>query len=453
MDMKGKHILLYVRVSTDEQARHGESVLDQSQALHKWCEDHGCIIAGEYHDEGFSARKSYRSRPALLELLSAVERGEGDAVVFTKLDRWFRNLKDYYKVQEILEKHGVFWCATLEDYETLTSAGRFKVNLMLSIAEHEADLTSERIKFTFEQKRARGEIVGSSMPRGYKLVNKKPVKDPKTQMGVEAFWKTYFATGRISAAMSAADAFGVHFKYYATAGRMLSNASCYAGTIQGVPCEPYITEEQRDRVLNRRRRSPRRTGNVYLFQGLVKCGTCGGTMGGHQQGYVKQDGTRSAYYSCARANLTRGELCSNKHCQAEDKLERYLLERIEAAIRKSIIDAEKREKEPEQRDDPSKEIASLKAKQSRLTDVYLDGIISKDEYKKRRDAIETELKRLSVVQPPKRKTPDQLKGALPVGWRGIYDRLDTKHRQVFWRGIVSEIRVFDDNSITFDIDD
>ena len=138
-ELQGKRILTYLRVSTEEQARNGESIADQRQALRKWAEQNGCVIVHEFADEGFSARKPYRSRPALCALLNAVERQEADAVVFTKLDRWFRNVRDYAKVQEVLERCGVFWMATLEDYETRTSAGRFKVNLMLSLAEHEAD--------------------------------------------------------------------------------------------------------------------------------------------------------------------------------------------------------------------------------------------------------------------------------------------------------------------------
>lgn len=449
MDMKGKRVLLYVRVSTDEQARHGESVLDQSQALHKWCEDHGCIIAGEYHDEGFSARKSYKSRPALLELLSAVERGEGDAVVFAKLDRWFRNLKDYYKVQEILDRYGVFWAAILEDYETSTSAGRFKVNLMLSIAEHEADLTSERIKFTFEQKRARGEIVGASMPRGYKLVNKKPVKDPKTQRGMEAFWETWFNTGRTSAAMEAADRFGVHFASYNTAAGILRNAANYAGVIQGVPCEPYITEEQRDMVLRSRNRSPRRPTGAYLLQGLVKCGACGGTFGGHKQQYIRADGVRAAYYNCTRAHHTRNEKCSNKVNQSEALLEQYLMLHIEDAIAEAIVAAEPQANQVNQVPDPAKEIAAIKAKMTRLTDVYLDGLISKEEYKRRRAGLDAQMKSIEPVQEPHRRTPEELRAALPDGWREMYAGLDTQHKHAFWRRIISEVRVFEDRTITF----
>lgn len=74
--MKGKRILLYVRVSTEEQARYGESIADQRQALSEWAKKHGCVVVHEFVDEGFSARKPYKSRPALCALLNAVENRE-----------------------------------------------------------------------------------------------------------------------------------------------------------------------------------------------------------------------------------------------------------------------------------------------------------------------------------------------------------------------------------------
>lgn len=445
MDMKGKRILLYVRVSTDEQARHGESILDQAQALHKWAEQHGCIIVGEYHDEGFSARKSYKSRPALSELLSAVERGEADAVVFTKLDRWFRNLKDYYKVQEILERHKVFWCATLEDYETQTSAGRFKVNLMLSIAEHEADQTSERIKFTFAQKRARGEIISGNMPRGYILKDGKPVKDPDTEAGMTAFWRTYLDTGRLSAAMDAAAVNGVPLRRYNSAMYMVNNVAHYAGSIQGVACDAYISAEDCQRIQQQTRRCPRKSDRVYLFRGLIFCGTCGGTFGAHQQNYVRQDGQRSAYYTCSRCSQTRKRECDNTKCIQEGRVEAELLERLEGAVKLCMIQAAQQQK---QRRQARMNLAQLEAKRDRLTDAYIDGLINKDDYKRRLAKLEVAL---VPVPQPVRKTPEQLRALIPENWRVLYAELDTTHRAAFWRRAVEKISVMEDGQIQFEV--
>lgn len=447
MDIEGKRVLLYIRVSSDEQVRHGESLLDQAQALHAYCEAHRCTIVGEYHDEGYSARKSYKTRPALRQLLEDVERGEGEMVLFTKLDRWFRSLKDYYKVAEILERHGVFWAAILEDYETVTSAGRFKVNLMLSIAEHEADQTSERIKFTIAQKRARGELISGSVPRGYKIEGGKPVKDPETAAGMAAFWETYIDTGRVSAAMEAAELHGVAFRSYRTARVVLKNVDKYTGVVQGIKCEPYISAKDSARIkaeLDTRSHSPRRTNRVYLFHGLVRCGVCGGVFGAHQQARARMDGTRTAYYLCSKAQTTRKRLCDNYYCVNEPRLERHLLEELEQKVSLAILEAESQAAQQKAAPDLSR----IRAKLDRLTDAYLDGLIEKDDFRRRKEELEAALE---VKPEPPRKTPDELRGMLPEGWRELYDTLDVHHKQAFWRRNVREITVLMGGEITFSI--
>lgn len=146
---------LYPRVSTEEQAKYGLSIHDQQGDLEEYARAHGMRIVGVFADAGYSARKKVEKRPAMLALLEAVKRDEVDIVLVTKLDRWFRNIGEYYKVQEILEAHNVSWRTIYEDYDTSTAAGRLKINIMLAVAQDEADRTSERIKKVFDGKRAR----------------------------------------------------------------------------------------------------------------------------------------------------------------------------------------------------------------------------------------------------------------------------------------------------------
>ena len=90
---------LDIRVSTEEQAVHGLSIEAQREALDAWAETAGVQVAGHYIDAGISARKSAAKRPELQRLLSDVEAGAVDLIVFTKLDRWFRNIAEYYKCE------------------------------------------------------------------------------------------------------------------------------------------------------------------------------------------------------------------------------------------------------------------------------------------------------------------------------------------------------------------
>ena len=86
---------LYIRVSTEEQAKHGLSLPEQRNALLKYAEINGMDVAGVYEDAGISARKPYKKRPALLRLLEDCSSGKIDVILFVKLDRWFRNVSGY----------------------------------------------------------------------------------------------------------------------------------------------------------------------------------------------------------------------------------------------------------------------------------------------------------------------------------------------------------------------
>ena len=123
-------VACYERVSTEEQSKHGLSIDAQISALGRWVTDQHHILVGHYTDAGVSGGKPIDKRPAMWRLLQDIQAGLVDLVIFTKLDRWFRSLKNYYKAQEILDGSHCAWQAIDEDYETLTASGRFKVNIM-----------------------------------------------------------------------------------------------------------------------------------------------------------------------------------------------------------------------------------------------------------------------------------------------------------------------------------
>ena len=106
---------LYERVSTLEQSTKGYSIEAQKQNLEEYCEKNNMKIVDHYTDEGISGTKPPLKRPALQRLLNDVQDGKIDMIIFTKLDRWFRSVKEYFKVQDILDKHKVEWKAIHEN--------------------------------------------------------------------------------------------------------------------------------------------------------------------------------------------------------------------------------------------------------------------------------------------------------------------------------------------------
>lgn len=93
--MELKRAALYIRVSSEEQARHGYSLGEQRLDLEKYSQKHNYTIVDIYADEGISARKAMSRRKALQRLLQDVQKNKIDVIVIKCLDRWFRNVADF----------------------------------------------------------------------------------------------------------------------------------------------------------------------------------------------------------------------------------------------------------------------------------------------------------------------------------------------------------------------
>ena len=88
-------------------------------------------------------------------------------IVFKCLDRWFRNISEYYKAQSVLDEKGINWECAEEDYDTTTRDGRWKLHIYLMLAQDESDKTSERINYVFEHKIKNKEAITGSQPYGF----------------------------------------------------------------------------------------------------------------------------------------------------------------------------------------------------------------------------------------------------------------------------------------------
>ena len=131
------------------------------------------IVVDRYIDAGTTARKKLKNRKEFQRMLEDVQANKIDVILFIKLDRWFRSVADYYEVQKILNAHNVTWKCTQEFYDTTTANGRLNLNIKLSIAQDEADRTSERIKFVQHNKVKNGEVISGSLPYGLLIERKK----------------------------------------------------------------------------------------------------------------------------------------------------------------------------------------------------------------------------------------------------------------------------------------
>jgi len=428
-----KRIACYVRVSTEEQKKHGLSVDSQIQALTEYCAEKKYNVVGIYNDAGISARKSYKKRPALLQLLQDCKDGKIDLIIFTKLDRWFRSVADYYEVQTQLDACAVPWRSIWEDYETETSSGMFKVNIMLSVAQNEADRTRERVRSAFQYKKERGDYVGSA-PVGYIKKDNKLIKDENLEEAMNVFFKEYLLCFDSRRAVCIAKDFG--FSYNVSVIQQVLRNPVYTGTSRnGYKVEPYITQEQFDLIqqtLDRNYRKPKKQieRRNYIFSGLVFCANCGKRMSASTSVEERKNKPLwvSKKYNCIEYKVLHRETNIIK----ESVIEQFLIEQIDSLIDNEISNAQLSGKPIT---DNKAKIAKLEQKLKRLANLYADGDIELDEYRAKRDAIRHEINELDIV-------PSSIPSRLPSDWLDIYNQLDEIHKRAFWMKFIDRIFVW-----------
>lgn len=442
-----KMVALYARVSTEEQARYGLSIQDQVDALVEYAKKHGITNYEIYVDDGVSARKNYKKRPQLMRLLSDVRAGKIETILFTKLDRWTRNIAYFYEIQKILDANGVEWHTILEDYSNATPSDVFKLNVMLSAGQHEAEETAARVKFTLAQKRKRGEWTGGKPPIGYTLKDGKVVKDPATVDAMTAFFDTLKTTYSMRLAMDAAAANGLKLRQNTAYNYIRFGEKRYCGTAHSVPAEPYLTVEELEQIKkNLKSMTKTKSERIYLFSGLVRCSDCGARFIA-AFGKNMDSGKGTKLYRCGQRLNSNLKGCKNGVYMSEKSIEKDLLENIEKYLQLEEIRLKAKE---EQSDDAEikRKRTSLDAKKERLTDAFLDGIIEKEVFRERMAEIEKEIDALPKPEPKKRIT--EKSSAIFEGWQDLYTALDEQNRQTFWRQIIDTIWINPDRTISVD---
>lgn len=443
-------VAIYIRVSTDKQVKDGDSMRDQLATGQKYIDSHeNMILVDTYIDDGISGQKL--KRDDFQRLIDDVRAGRIDLIIFTRLDRWFRNLRHYLNTQDILDKHGVSWTAIEQPYfDTSTPHGRAFVNNSMIWAELEAQNDSDRILGVFDDKVDNGEVLSGSTPLGYKIVNKHLVPDDDAPTAV-AIFQYYRKAGNLSMTLRYMESeFGL-VRSAASLKNMLTNTK-YIGEFRDNKeyCPAIIDHDlfyDVQRLLKINIKSGKK--HDYIFSGLVVCDDCDHIMSGCQQrarGRVRADGTRITYkysvYRCRQGvNLHR---CPNRKLVFETTLESMLLDRIRPELEKYIAEYEVANL-PALRTDAKRR--SVEGKMQKLKDLYLNDLITMDEFKLDREKLLMQLEKINAEDSRPVKDLSYLKNFLKMDFESVYDSLSIPERRELWRSIVKEIRVDHDKNI------
>jgi site-specific DNA recombinase len=210
--------------SLDAQREAAEAYI-KSQAHEGWR-----LVKARYDDGGLSG--GTLERPALQSLLDDIRSRKVDVVVVYKVDRLTRSLADFAKLVELFEAHGVSFVAVTQQFNTTTSMGRLTLNVLLSFAQFEREVTGERIRDKFAASRRKGMWMGGATPLGYDVKDRKLVVNEEEADRVRLIFRQYLAVGCVSKLRMDLDRRGVRSKQRVlTSGRAFGGCSFGRGAL------------------------------------------------------------------------------------------------------------------------------------------------------------------------------------------------------------------------------
>jgi site-specific DNA recombinase len=317
---------VYTRKSTTEGLDSGFSTLDaqreacehyiRSQAAQGWE-----VLPDRYDDGGFSGGNL--ERPALARLLENLGREAVDVVVVYKVDRLSRSLLDFGRLMERFEKHHVGFVSITQHVDSSTSMGRLTVNMLLSFAQFEREIISERTRDKIQAARRRGKWTGGRAVLGYTVDKEKRGLQivPEEARLVRLVFDLYLQTQSIDAVARKLNADGHTQRRYArgggkvSAGRWTKNSihrilrnPLYVGKVRAGAASLHLGEhepivspdvfEKAGRSLDERTTGAKHCSRKaeYLLTGILRCGPCNAAM--TSSASRGRSGQRYRYYRC-----------------------------------------------------------------------------------------------------------------------------------------------------------
>ena len=198
MTSKLSRCAIYTRKSSEEGLEQSFNSLEaQREACFAYIQSqkHEGWVAGKEHydDGGFSG--GTMERPALKQLLADILTGKVNTVVVYKVDRLTRSLTDFSKIIEVFDSHGVSFVSVTQAFNTTTSMGRLTLNVLLSFAQFEREVTGERIRDKIAASKKKGMWMGGVVSLGYDCVDHKLIVNPKEAHTVREIFRQYLRLG------------------------------------------------------------------------------------------------------------------------------------------------------------------------------------------------------------------------------------------------------------------
>ena len=222
---------IYTRKSSEEGLEQSFNSLDaQREACQAFIlsqrQEGWRALPTRYDDGGYSGGNL--ERPALQQLLADVEANKVDTIVVYKVDRLTRSLADFAKIVEALDARGVSFVSVTQQFNTTSSMGRLTLNVLLSFAQFEREVTGERIRDKIAASKRKGMWMGGVPPLGYDLKERKLIVNPKEAQLVCDLYRLYLELGCVSKLKSHLDREGIKSKVRISLAGNRSGGSSYS---------------------------------------------------------------------------------------------------------------------------------------------------------------------------------------------------------------------------------
>jgi site-specific DNA recombinase len=339
--------------SLDAQRLAGENYI-ASQAHEGW----ECIPT-QYNDGGYSGGNM--ERPGLQKLFQDIKDGKIDCIVVYKIDRLTRSLLDFSKIIEILDEYKCSFVAVTQSFNTSNSMGRLMLNVVLSFAQYERELTSERIRDKFAASSKLGMWMGGNPPLGYDPKDRELIINEKEAETVKLIYQRFLEIESVTETARTMNNQGYRTKIWTSEGgklysgaafskkaiRHILQSPVYAGKIlhkgniyQGKHSfiiEPEVWEKVQNIFTHKDTQIIKplaRVNTTPMRKGIFFCGCCNVSM---TPSYcMKKNGIRYRYYTCSNKLRAVSEACKIKTISAAE-VESLVTEQILQLIRSPEI--------------------------------------------------------------------------------------------------------------------
>ena len=331
--MQGLNCAIYTRVSTDNQAEvEFNSCQAQEEKIKSFINSQeNLFVFKVYSDAGFSGASL--ERPALVEMLRDIQENKINVVIVYKIDRLTRSPKDFYALIEIFENYKVDFISITERFDTSTPSGRLLRNIMLTFAQLERELTSERTKDKLLERAQKGMWNGGSVPFGYKVVDKRLVPDGQKLRKIFAIFAETGSLARTYQLLKRKQIFNDKNLSFSKAhlqsilrnpiyiGKMRFSGKIYQGLHQPLISEDLFNHAQ---TLHHEKQRKMRLYKDYLLAGLIHCAECNSAM---TPAFTNKKRGRYHYYRCTKTYKQSWDSCSTRQINA-DRLERFVIDNL-----------------------------------------------------------------------------------------------------------------------------